>query len=83
MSVETSEMAKRIRNLVVVAIAAVLSIAVILGLQTRSPAASLSEMAETRRADRSGYGQQQTYPNRILCQLVYQLSGHGPRHSAA
>lgn len=46
MSVETSEVAKRVRNLVVVAIAAVLSVAVILGLQTRSPAASLSEMAE-------------------------------------
>jgi thiol-disulfide isomerase/thioredoxin len=46
MSVESSQMAKRVRNLVVVAIAAVLSIALVLGLQTRSPAASLSEMAE-------------------------------------
>lgn len=39
-------MAKRVRNLVVVAIAALLSLAIILGLQTRSPAASLSEMAK-------------------------------------
>jgi thiol-disulfide isomerase/thioredoxin len=46
MSVEPSKTAKQIRNLVVVAIAAVLSIALVLGLQTRSPAASLSEMAE-------------------------------------
>ncbi len=46
MSVESSEMAKRVRNLVVVAIAAILSVTVILGLQTRSPAASLSDMAE-------------------------------------
>ncbi len=46
MSVETLDTAKRVRNLVVVAIAAALSVAVILGLQTRSPAASLSEMAE-------------------------------------
>jgi thiol-disulfide isomerase/thioredoxin len=41
MSVESSQMAKRVRNLVVVAIAAVLSIALVLGLQTRSPAAAL------------------------------------------
>ena len=41
-----TQTAKRVRNLVVVAIASVLSIAIILGLQTRSPAASLSEMAE-------------------------------------
>ncbi len=46
MSVESSEMAKRVRNFVVVAIASILSIAIVLGLQTRSPAASLSEMAE-------------------------------------
>ncbi len=53
MSVETpgteiaaSDTAKRVRNLVVVAIASLLSIAIIIGLQTRSPAASLSEMAE-------------------------------------
>ncbi|MGB3300764.1 MAG: thioredoxin family protein [Phormidesmis sp.] len=46
MSVESSEMAKRVRNFVVVAIAAILSVALVLGLQTRSPAASLSEMAE-------------------------------------
>lgn len=41
-----ADMAKRIRNFVVVAIAAVLSVAIVLGLQTNSPAASLSEMAE-------------------------------------
>ena len=54
MSVESSQKntqlatqtARRVRNLVVVAIASVLSIMIILGLQTRSPAASLSEMAE-------------------------------------
>ncbi|MGB7084916.1 MAG: thioredoxin family protein [Phormidesmis sp.] len=46
MTLESSDTLKRIRNLVVVAIAALLSIALILGLQTRSPAASLSEMAE-------------------------------------
>ena len=46
MSVDSSEMGKRIRNFVVVAIAALLSIALVLGVQTRSPAASLSEMAE-------------------------------------
>ena len=51
MSVESSEMAssamaKQVRNLVIVAIAAALSIAIVLGVQTRSPAASLSEMAE-------------------------------------
>lgn len=45
MSVDASPITKQIRNLVVVAIAALLSIAIILGLQTRSPAASLSEMA--------------------------------------
>ncbi|MGC1305817.1 MAG: thioredoxin family protein [Phormidesmis sp.] len=39
-------MTKRVRNLVVVAIASLLSIALVLGLQTRSPAASLAEMAE-------------------------------------
>ncbi len=46
MAAESSEIAKRIRNFVVVAIASLLSIALVLGLQTRSPAASLSEMAE-------------------------------------
>lgn len=51
MSVESSEMAssemaKKVRNFVVVAIASILSITIVLGLQTRSPAASLSEMAE-------------------------------------
>ncbi len=46
MSVEPSKTAKQIRNLVVVMIAAVLSVALVLGLQTRSPAASLSDMAE-------------------------------------
>lgn len=46
MSVDASSLAKQVRNLVVVAIAAMLSVAIILGLQTRSPAASLSEMAE-------------------------------------
>lgn len=46
MSVDPSPMAKQVRNFVVVAIAAILSITIILGLQTRSPAASLSEMAE-------------------------------------
>ncbi|MEO0886884.1 MAG: thioredoxin domain-containing protein, partial [Cyanobacteria bacterium J06648_10] len=42
----SSGMAKRVRNLVIVAIASVLSIALVLGLQTQSPAASLSDMAE-------------------------------------
>ncbi|MEM9948558.1 MAG: thioredoxin family protein [Cyanobacteria bacterium P01_D01_bin.36] len=42
----SSDMAKKVRNLVVVAIASVLTIAVFLGIQTTSPAASLSEMAE-------------------------------------
>lgn len=42
----SSQFAKRVRNLVVVAIASILAIAIVLGLQTRSPAASLSEMAE-------------------------------------
>lgn len=46
MSVDPSPMAKQVRNFVVVAIAAILSVTIILGLQTRSPAASLSEMAE-------------------------------------
>ena len=39
-------MIKRIRNFVVVAIASFLTLAIVFGLQTRSPAASLSEMAE-------------------------------------
>ena len=42
----SSDMAKKVRNLVVVAIASILSIALVLGIQTTSPAASLSEMAE-------------------------------------
>ncbi len=46
MSVESSEMTKRVRNFVVVTIAALLSIALVLGMQTNSPAASLSDMAE-------------------------------------
>ncbi|MEM8503654.1 MAG: thioredoxin family protein [Cyanobacteria bacterium P01_D01_bin.1] len=46
MSLESSEMAKRVRNFVIVTIASILSIALVLGMQTRSPAASLSEMAE-------------------------------------
>ena len=46
MSVESSEMAKKVRNLVIVAIASILSIALVLGLQTQSPATSLSDMAE-------------------------------------
>lgn len=41
-----NQTAKRIRNLVVVAIASLLSIAIVIGLQTRSPAAALSEMAK-------------------------------------
>ena len=41
-----SDNAKRIRNFVVVVVASVLAIALTLGLQNRSPAASLSEMAE-------------------------------------
>ena len=41
-----TQIAKRVRNLVVVAIAVLLSVALVIGLQTRSPAASLSEMAE-------------------------------------
>jgi thiol-disulfide isomerase/thioredoxin len=45
-SLKSSEMAKRIRNFVIVAIATLLSVAIILGIQTRSPAASLAEMAE-------------------------------------
>lgn len=43
----TSDMAKKVRNLVVVAIASILSIAVVLGIRTTSPTASLSDMAET------------------------------------
>ena len=49
MSVNSSEsggLGQRIRNFVVVTVAVVLSVAVVLGLQTRTPAASLSEMAE-------------------------------------
>lgn len=40
-------MAKKVRNLVVVAIASILSIAIILGIRTTSPTASLTDMAET------------------------------------
>ena len=46
MSVDSSEMGKRIKNFVIVAVGALLSIALILGVQTHSPAASLSEMAQ-------------------------------------
>ncbi|EDX85185.1 Thioredoxin domain protein [Synechococcus sp. PCC 7335] len=46
MSVDSSETGKRIKNFVIVAVAAILSIALILGVQTHSPAASLSEMAQ-------------------------------------
>ncbi|NEP16204.1 MAG: thioredoxin fold domain-containing protein [Leptolyngbya sp. SIO4C1] len=47
MSTDTAaNLPQRIRNLVVVTIAAILSVALILGLQTRTPSASLSEMAE-------------------------------------
>ncbi|MGD1866519.1 MAG: thioredoxin family protein [Phormidesmis sp.] len=42
----SSNMAKKVRNFVVVAIASILSIALVLGVQTTSPAASLSDMAE-------------------------------------
>ncbi len=42
----SSDMAKKVRNFVVVAIASILSIALVLGIQTTSPAASLAEMAE-------------------------------------
>ncbi|MEO0433172.1 MAG: thioredoxin family protein [Cyanobacteria bacterium J06656_5] len=45
-SPESGNLAQRLRNFVVVAVAAVLSVAVVLGLQTRTPAVSLSEMAE-------------------------------------
>ena len=45
-SLRATQTAKRIRNLVVVVIASLLSVAIVIGLQTRSPAASLSEMAE-------------------------------------
>ncbi|MEO0770675.1 MAG: thioredoxin domain-containing protein, partial [Cyanobacteria bacterium J06649_4] len=45
-SINASGMAQRVRNFVIVAIASVLSIALVLGVQTRSPAASLSEMAD-------------------------------------
>ncbi|MBT9314181.1 thioredoxin family protein [Leptothoe spongobia] len=49
MSVNSSEsegLAQRLRNFVVVTVAVVLSVAVVLGLQTRTPSASLSDMAE-------------------------------------
>ncbi|MEO1403466.1 MAG: thioredoxin family protein [Cyanobacteria bacterium J06635_1] len=43
---DSPNLAQRIRNFVVVAIAALLSIALILGIQTRTPSASLTDMAE-------------------------------------
>mgnify|MGYP001799309169 CR=1 FL=1 len=49
MSVNSSEsdrLTQRLRNFVVVAVAVILSVAVVLGLQTRTPSASLSDMAE-------------------------------------
>ena len=46
LQVDETGMAQKVRNLVVVAIASVLTVTILLGLQTRSPAASLSEMAE-------------------------------------
>ncbi|NEQ53861.1 MAG: redoxin domain-containing protein, partial [Leptolyngbya sp. SIO3F4] len=49
MSVNSSEsggLAQRLRNFVVVAVAAILSVAVVLGLQTRTSSASLSDMAD-------------------------------------
>ncbi len=45
-SPESAGMAQQVRNFVVVLVAVVLSVAVVLGLQTRTPSASLSEMAE-------------------------------------
>lgn len=39
-------MAQQVRNFVVVLVAVVLSVAVVLGFQTRTPSASLSDMAE-------------------------------------
>ena len=49
MSVNSSEsggLGQRLRNFVVVTVAVVLSVTVVLGLQTRTPSASLSDMAE-------------------------------------
>ena len=49
MSVNSSEsggLGQRLRNFVVVTVAIVLSVAVVLGIQTRTPSASLSDMAE-------------------------------------
>ncbi|MEO1742399.1 MAG: thioredoxin domain-containing protein, partial [Cyanobacteria bacterium J06629_9] len=40
-------LAQRLRNFIVVLVAGVLGIALFLGLQTRTPSASLSELAET------------------------------------
>ncbi|MEM7064066.1 MAG: thioredoxin family protein [Cyanobacteria bacterium P01_B01_bin.77] len=45
-SPESGGLVQRLRNFVVVAVAIVLSVAVVLGLQTRTPSASLAEMAE-------------------------------------
>lgn len=45
-SPEAGGLAQQLRNFVVVAVAVVLSVAIVLGLQTRTPSASLSEMAE-------------------------------------
>ncbi|MEM8610987.1 MAG: thioredoxin family protein [Cyanobacteria bacterium P01_H01_bin.105] len=45
-SPESGGLGQRLRNFVVIAVAVVLSVAVVLGLQTRTPSASLSDMAE-------------------------------------
>ncbi|MEM6254640.1 MAG: thioredoxin family protein [Cyanobacteria bacterium P01_D01_bin.156] len=45
-STESAGMAQQVRNFVVILVAVVLSVAVVLGLQTRTPSASLSDMAE-------------------------------------
>ncbi|MEA5462903.1 thioredoxin family protein [Leptothoe sp. PORK10 BA2] len=45
-SPESDGLAQRLRNFVVVLVAVVLSVVVVVGLQTRTPAASLSDMAE-------------------------------------
>ena len=45
-SLESGGLAQRLRNFVVVIVAVVLSVAVVLGLQTRTPSASLADMAE-------------------------------------
>lgn len=45
-SLESGGLGQRLRNFVVVIVAILLSVAVVLGLQTRTPSASLSDMAE-------------------------------------